>query len=91
MSVAQTDSLASKNKWLLAVAVLLVVPGVLLSVAFGGVGLVLLVMLFVDWLLAKATKSYGKRPALGVASQIALAGVLAATVGGVIALVAWLI
>lgn len=70
---------------------LLVVPGTLLSVAFGGVGLVLLLMLLVDFLLAKVTRSASDRPSLGVAAQLALAAVLAAAVGGVIALVALLI
>jgi len=91
VSIAQTDSLASKNRWLLAVAVLLVIPGTLLSVAIGGVGVVLLVMFLMDFMLAKATRSSDNRPALGVLAQIALAGVLAAAVGGVIALVAWVI
>ncbi len=91
MAVAQTDSLATRNRWLLLVAVLLVVPGTFLSMAFGGVGVVLLVMLLVDFLLAKATKSSSHRPALGVAAQLALAGAVAATVGGSIAFVAWVI
>lgn len=91
MTTAQTDSLATKNKWLLIVAILLVVPGTLLSVAFGGVGIVLLLMLLVDFLLAKGTKSSSDRPALGVAAQLSLTCVLAASVGGLIALVAWVI
>jgi len=91
MSIAQSDSLASKNRWLPAVAVLLVIPGTLLSVAIGAVGVVLLFMFLVDFVLAKATRFSDDRPALGVLSQIALAGVLAAIVGGVIALVAWVI
>lgn len=88
---ARTDSMATKNRWLLLASVLLVVPGTLLSLAFGGVGIVLLLMLLVDFLLAKATRSTSGRPSLGVAAQLALAVVLAAATGGVIALVAVLI
>lgn len=91
MTATHTDSLASKNKWLLVVAVLLVVPGTLLSVAFGGIGIVLLLMLMVDFLLAKVTKASSERPSLGVAAQLVLAAAVAAAVGGVIALVALLI
>lgn len=91
MTATRTDSLASKNRWLLVVALLLVVPGTLLSVAFGGIGLVLLLMLLVDFLLARATKSSSNRPSLGVAAQLGLAVVLAVAVGGVIAFVALLI
>ena len=91
VTAARTDSLASRNRWLLVVGVVLVVPGTLLSVAFGGIGLVLLLMLLVDFLLAKATKSSSTRPSLGVVAQLALAGAVAAAVGGVIALVALLI
>ena len=85
------QSLASKNKWLLVVAVLLVLPGTLLSVAFGGVGLVLLAMLLVDGALVRATASPASRPALGVVAQLGLAGAVAAAVGGSIALLAWVI
>ena len=84
-------SLAAKNTWVLVVAVLLVIPGTLFSVAFGGVGLVLLAMLLVDAVLASATASPASRPALGVGAQLGLAGVVAAAVGGSIALVAWVI
>ena len=91
MTATRTDSLASKNRWLLVVAVLLVVPGTLLSVAFGGIGLVVLLMLMVDFLLARATKASSDRPSLGVAAQLGLAAGVAAAVGGVIALVALLI
>lgn len=91
MTTAQTDSLATRNRWLLIVAILLVMPGTLLSVAIGGVGLVLLLMLLVDFLLAKTTKSSSDHPSLGVAAQLALAGVMAAAVGGLIGLVAWLV
>lgn len=91
MTATRTDSLVSKNKWLLVAAVLLVVPGTLLSIAFGGIGLVLLLMLLVDFLLAKVSKSSSDRPSLGLAAQLGLAAVLAAAVGGAIGLVAWLI
>lgn len=91
MTATRTDSMASKNRWLLVVALLLVVPGTLLSVAFGGIGLVLLLMLLVDFLLTKVTKSSSDRPSLGAAVQLGLALVVAAAVGGVIALVAVLI
>ena len=85
---ATTDSLVSKNRWLLAAALFLVVPGTLLSIAFGGIGLVLLLMLLVDFLLAKFTRSSSDRPSLGVAAQLGLAVGVAVAVGGVIALVA---
>ena len=92
MTTARTDSLASNNRWLLLLAVLFVVPGTLLSVAFGGVGLVLLLMLLVDHLLARVTNSSPTAvPSLGVAAQLGLGAALAAAVGGVIALVALLV
>ena len=58
------------------------------SIAFSAVGILMLIFLGVDWLVARTTgaTSSDRRP---VALQLVLAAAIAGLVGGVIALVAW--
>jgi hypothetical protein len=83
-----TNTLASSNRWALAVAVLLVIPGTALSVVLGAIGALILLLFFVDWAaggLIHPTKRL--QPIL----QVVLTFCLAAAIGGLIGLGAWLI
>ncbi len=81
-------TLAGSNRWALAVAVLLVVPGTALSVAFGAIGVVILLVFLVDS-VAGAHLRPAKR--LHPLVQVVVALCAAAAIGGIVALAAWIV
>jgi hypothetical protein len=72
--------------WLVVVAVLLVVPGVILSFVLPAIGGLMLAVLALDYTLAPGDEI---RPKLHPLTQVVIAALLAAVIGGVIALGAW--
>lgn len=88
MSVTTGQSLASRNRWLVVAAAMLVIPGTLLSIALGGIGALLLIGLLIDHVLA--TRG-GSRPRLPWWLQLLAAAIGAALIGSLIGLVAWII
>ena len=77
--------------WVLLVAVLLVVPGTLLSIALGGIGLLMLLLLLADAAFNRTTTRDSARNNLSVVAQVGLAAVIAGVLGGLIAVVAWVV
>ena len=86
-----TESVATTNRWILVISILLVVPGTLLSIAFGAIGLAMLCVLALDSLFAAVIKSDRRLPTLATPIQVLVAVGIAAALGGVIALGAWII
>ena len=81
--------MVSRNRWVLCVAVLLVLPGTLASVAFGAVGILMLIFLGLDWFLARSTGATATAQRRPVVQQLMIATAIASGLGGAIALVAW--
>ena len=73
--------------WLVVMAVVLVVPGTALSIALGGIGLLMLLALGVDYLVARGGST--DRPAVAV--QLGVAVAVALVLGAAIGLGAWII
>jgi hypothetical protein len=73
------------------VAVLLIVPGTFLSIAFGAIGGIMLLVLLGYAALVTATGTRVAKVRLGPFGQLVAATALAAVLGGIIGFVAWLI
>jgi hypothetical protein len=73
--------------WLVAVAVLLIVPGVILSFVLPIIGGLMLGALALDYLIAPGDE---RRPRLGPLAQVSIAALAAGLIGGLIAIGAWI-
>ncbi len=85
------SAVATTNRWILLVAVLLVVPGTLASIAFGAIGLAMLLLLAFDWVVTVVVKPERHRRTLPAPIQLLLAAVVASVFGGAIGLAAWIV
>lgn len=84
-------ALVTTNRWILIVALLLVFPGTVASVALGAVGLGMLFLLALDRIATAVFEPKGQWRTLPVPTQLVLAAVIASALGGAIALAAWVI
>ena len=84
-------ALVTTNRWILIVALLLVFPGTLASVAFGAIGLAMLLLLALDRLVTVVFKPKWHRRTFSAATQLFFAVLIASALGGAIALGAWII
>lgn len=84
-------ALVTTNRWILIVALLLVFPGTLASVALGAIGLTMLLLLALDGLVTAVIRPKRHWRTFPAATQLLLAAVIAGAVGGAIALAAWIV
>ena len=90
VTAEQRQPLATRAPGVVALAVLLVVPGTALSIAFSAIGLIMLAALGLDWMARTDGETDGARR-LPVLAQLGIGVGAAAAVGGAIALGAWII
>lgn len=81
---------ASRSPWTVVIAVVLVVPGTLLSIVFGAIGAVILIALALDYAVRRGgTTGPARRTPLVV--QVGVGVGVAAAIGAAITLGAWII
>ncbi len=84
----KSETVANSNPWILRVAVLFVFPGTVLSVVFGLTGILILLLLLADYEAGGLVHpAKGLHPIVQVLLTLCFAGAL----GGLIALVAWIV